>query len=47
MRMGIEFSPIPRRKKCRGILYYGYLDNSQDTDDKFTDNLKGMKGDFL
>lgn len=27
----------------QGILYYGYLDNSQDTDDKFTDNLKGWK----
>ena len=27
----------------QGIRFYGYLDNSQDTDDKFTDNLKGWK----
>lgn len=36
-----------KTEEMQGILYYGYLDNSQDTDDKFTDNLKGWKGDFL
>ena len=32
-----------KTEEMQGILYYGYLDNSQDTDDKFTDNLKGWK----
>ena len=32
-----------KTEEMQWILYYGYLDNSQDTDDKFTDNLKGWK----
>ncbi len=30
-------------EEMQGIIYYGYLDNDQDTDDKFTNNLKGWK----
>ena len=31
-----------KTEEMQGILYYGYLDNSQDTDDKFTDGNGGF-----